>query len=445
MKTLTYLFVVLLIVAPFSLTDAQTNTNVDKITSELDSLVSTTFIDNWKVSPDLSTTVFNGYPTSLDFDDSKWDNEKLGNEIDLDSCWIRKVVMLPDSIFGKPMQGKISLLVTLDNYGYMWINGEDKGYFAYGKEFLLSNDAKPGMKFVVAIKAVNGGAMIHLLRAELRSDIISELPDMMRDLALSFRVGQKTLSFDTYQTNARLKVDPHIDKSKMNHDEKVRLNDLLQKLAGEVDVEALKSGNETKFVASVNEVRPQLQPISEFVKQFTLYLVSNAHIDAAWLWRYIETIQVCRNTFASVLHMMDARPDLTYAQSAAAYYNWMEENYPDVFNGIKQRVKDGRWEVVGGMWIEPDCNLPSGESWMHQLLYSQNYFQKNLGVDAKIGWNPDSFGYNWNMPEFYQDAGIDAFITQKIGWNDTNVFPYRVFWWESPDQSRILAIFPTIM
>ncbi len=442
MKTLTYLFVVLLIVAPFSLTDAQTNTNVDKITSELDSLVSTTFIDNWKVSPDLSTTVFNGYPTSLDFDDSKWDNEKLGNEIDLDSCWIRKVVMLPDSIFGKPMQGKISLLVTLDNYGYMWINGEDKGYFAYGKEFLLSNDAKPGMKFVVAIKAVNGGAMIHLLRAELRSDIISELPDMMRDLALSFRVGQKTLSFDTYQTNARLKVDPHIDKSKMNHDEKVRLNDLLQKLAGEVDVEALKSGNETKFVASVNEVRPQLQPISEFVKQFTLYLVSNAHIDAAWLWRYIETIQVCRNTFASVLHMMDARPDLTYAQSAAAYYNWMEENYPDVFNGIKQRVKDGRWEVVGGMWIEPDCNLPSGESWMHQLLYSQNYFQKNLGVDAKIGWNPDSFGYNWNMPEFYQDAGIDAFITQKIGWNDTNVFPYRVFWWESPDQSRILSYFP---
>ena len=94
------------------------------------------------------------------------------------------------------------------------------------------------------------------------------------------------------------------------------------------------------------------------------------------------------------------------------------------------------------MWIEPDCNLPSGESWMHQLLYSQNYFKKNLGVEAKIGWNPDSFGYDWNMPEFYQNAGIDAFITQKIGWNDTDVFPYRVFWWESPDGSRILSYFP---
>lgn len=433
----------------FSVVNAQTNpaapqeqTNVDKLSSALDSIAATVFVDNWKASPDLSTAALNGDPTSAEFDDSKWGNEKLGEEIDVDSCWIRKVIVLPDNIFGNPIQGKIGLLVSLDNYGYMWINGEGRGYFPFTKEFVLSEDARPGMKFVVAIKAVNAGAMVHLLRAELRSGTISELPDMMHDLALSFRVGQKILSFDTYQTNARVKVDPHIDKSKMNHDVKIKLNGILQNLAGEVDVDALKTGDETKFIASVNSVRPQLRPIDNFVKQFTLYFVSNAHIDAAWLWRYVETVQVCRNTFSSVLHMMDVKPDLTYAQSAAAYYNWMERDYPDVFNGIKQRVKDGRWEVVGGMWIEPDCNLPSGESWMHQLLYSQNYFKKNLGVEAKIGWNPDSFGYDWNMPEFYQNAGIDAFITQKIGWNDTNVFPYRVFWWESPDGSRILSYFP---
>ena len=169
---------------------------------------------------------------------------------------------------------------------------------------------------------------------------------------------------------------------------------------------------------------------------------ANAHIDAAWLWRDKETVEVCKNTFTSVLNMMDARPDFSYTQSAAVYYDWMEQKYPDVFKRIKQRVKDGRWEVVGGMWIEPDCNLPSGESWMHHLLISKKYFQKELGVDVKIGWNPDSFGYNWNMPEFYQNAGIDAFITQKLGWNDTNIFPYRVFWWEGPDGSRILTYFP---
>ena len=178
------------------------------------------------------------------------------------------------------------------------------------------------------------------------------------------------------------------------------------------------------------------------MKRYTLFFDANAHIDAAWLWRDKETIEVCKNTFTSVLNMMDARPDFTYTQSAAAYFDWMERLYPDVFHRIQQRVKDGRWEIVGGMWVEPDCNLPSGESWMRHLLYAKNYFRNKLGADVKIGWNPDSFGYNGNMPEFYSDAGIDAFITQKIGWNEYNVFPYRLFWWQSADSSRVLSYFP---
>ena len=432
------------LIVPLAITAAQTSqtSNVDRLVSALDSIAATTYVNNWKSSPDLSTAVFDGDPTSADFSDSNWRNVRLGGEINVDSCWIRKVIVLPDSIFGKPVRGKISLYVALDNYGYMWINGKDEGYFPFDKEFILTEDAKPGMKFVAAIKAVNGGANIHLLHAELRSDEIDTLPDLVRDLALSFRVGQKILSFDTYQTNSHVKIDPHIDKSHMNHGEKTDLNHLLQSLATRIDVDALYAGDTGKFMSSVNLVRPLLKPISDFAKQYTLYFVANAHIDAAWLWRYMETIEICERTFGSVLHMMDVRPDMTYAQSAAAYYDWMERYDPAVFNGIKQRVKDGRWEVVGGMWIEPDCNIPSGESWMHQLLYSQDYFKKNLGVEAKIGWNPDSFGYTWNMPEFYVNAGIDAFITQKIGWNDTNVFPYRVFWWESPDGSKILSYFP---
>jgi alpha-mannosidase len=113
-----------------------------------------------------------------------------------------------------------------------------------------------------------------------------------------------------------------------------------------------------------------------------------------------------------------------------------------VFKGIQQRVKEGRWEVVGGMWVEPDCNLPSGESWFHHLLYSKLWFRKNVGADARIGWNPDSFGYNLDMPMFYANADVPFFVTQKIGWNETNVFPYRLFWWQSPDSSRVLTYFP---
>ncbi|OGU54805.1 MAG: hypothetical protein A2V66_06865 [Ignavibacteria bacterium RBG_13_36_8] len=120
----------------------------------------------------------------------------------------------------------------------------------------------------------------------------------------------------------------------------------------------------------------------------------------------------------------------------------MQYQQPELFQKIKDKVNEGRWEIVGGMWIEPDCNLPSGESWSHQLLYGQKYFEKNFGRKALIGWNPDSFGYNWNLPMFLTNSGIDVFITQKIGWNDTNVFPYRVFWWESPDKSKVLTYFP---
>jgi alpha-mannosidase len=197
-----------------------------------------------------------------------------------------------------------------------------------------------------------------------------------------------------------------------------------------------------QFNASLNKARNELKVVSEFAKRFTLYFTSNAHIDAAWLWRDLETKEVCKNTFSSVFNMMNVRPDFTYTQSQAAMYDWMEKLYPDVFNNIKKRVNDGRWEIVGGMWVEPDCNLPSGESWARQLLYAQRYFKQKFGVVAKLGWNPDSFGYTWNMPQFYLNAGLDAFITQKIGWNETTVFPHRVFWWEAPDGSRLLTYFP---
>lgn len=444
MKNLFRIILAVFMLVPMSLAAGQAEqmTNVDRVVSVLDSIASAAYVGNWKVSPDLSTATFDGNPASSDFNDSIWKDVRIGGGIRADSCWIRTTVVLPKSILGKPVRGKVGIYVTLDNYGYMWIDGRSEGYFPFDKEFVLTNDAKPGMRFVVAIKAVNGGANLHLLGAELRDEEFSTLSDTLRDLALSLRVGQKLLSFDTYRTNSHVRVDPHIDKSHMNRSEKTDLNNLLQSLAGRIDLNALRNGDVDGFMRSVNIIRPLLKPISDFAKQYTLYFVSNAHIDAAWLWRYRETIDICERTFGSVLHMMDIRPDLTYAQSAAAYYEWMQEYDPAVFNGIKERVKDGRWEVVGGMWIEPDCNLPSGESWMHQLLYSQRYFKKNLGVEAKIGWNPDSFGYTWNMPEFYINAGIDAFITQKIGWNDTNVFPYRVFWWEAPDGSKILSYFP---
>lgn len=416
-------------------------TNVDRLVRALDSL-SLSSLNDWKASPDLKSYRPQGDPTKPGFDDSQWQTLKLDESIYPDSCWLRKEIVLPQQILGRTVSGPMRLLVSVDDYGYLWINGESKGHFPWNGDFELTKSAKPGDKFLIAIKAVNTGGPLRLIRAEILSEPLIPVRQRIEDFTLSLRVGQKLLSFDTYQTSSRRKVDPGTDKSSIDRNEKIRLNDLLQSTAAQFDLTPLTSGSLEQFDAALARVRQQLKPVSEFAKRFTLYFDANAHIDAAWLWREQETIEVCKNTFSSVLNMMDARPDFTYTQSSAAYYDWMERLYPDTFKKIRQRVNEGRWEIIGGMWVEPDCNLPSGESWMRHLLYSKRYFRSKFGVDVKIGWNPDSFGYTWAMPMFYTNSGIDAFITQKIGWNETNVFPHRVFWWEAPDGSRILTYFP---
>ena len=129
----------------------------------------------------------------------------------------------------------------------------------------------------------------------------------------------------------------------------------------------------------------------------------------AWLWPWTETVEVVRNTFQSVLDLMREYPDFKFTMSSARTYEWMQEKYPDMFKQIEQRVKEGRWEIIGGMWVEPDLNMPDGESLVRQILVGKRYFQKNFGVDVKIGWNPDSFGYNWQLPQIYKKSGHGLF------------------------------------
>ena len=420
----------------------QANTDVDRVVQELDSLAHYR-LGEWKYSSD--TQIMDMDPAELStpaLDMSAWKSMNYQTRIYVDSCWIRTTLTIPKSIMGQAVSGPMKLLLSVDDYGYLWVNGQSKGHFPWDGEFVLSENAQPGMQFIVLIKAMNTGGPLRLLRAELDLEKLKTFKDELDNLSLSFRVGQKLLGFDTYQTSSRKKIDPGIDKSSADKVQKLKLNDKLQKLAAQVDLKSLKRGDLLAFEKSLPKLKSQLKEIDRFVKNYTLYFTSNAHIDAAWLWRKAETKEVCKNTFNSVIRMMAQQPDFTYTQSSAVYYDWMQRFYPDLYADIQRLEKQGRWELIGGTWIEPDCNLINGTSWWRQLLYGQKYFQQNFGKRVKIGWNPDSFGYNWNMPQFYLNAGIDAFITQKIGWNDTSVFPYRLFWWQGPDDSRILAYFP---
>ena len=180
------------------------------------------------------------------------------------------------------------------------------------------------------------------------------------------------------------------------------------------------------------------------MSQFTIKAVGNSHIDMAWLWPETETVEVVRNTFGTALALMREYPDFKFTASAAQAYVWMEEKYPAIFQEIEQRVKEGRWEIVGGMWVEPDLNMPDGESLVRQILYGKRYFKQKFGVDVNIGWNPDSFGYNAQLPQIYVRSGIDYFVTQKLLWaHEFTTFPYRLFWWQAPDGSRLMTYFPS--
>jgi alpha-mannosidase len=176
-----------------------------------------------------------------------------------------------------------------------------------------------------------------------------------------------------------------------------------------------------------------------FPPQGEVALTGHAHIDLAWLWPYAETRRKLRRTFATALALMRRAPDFRFNQSSAQFYAQIEEDDPELFAAVKERVAAGQWETIGGMWVEPDLNLPAGESLARQILYGQRYFQRAFGVRHRVCWLPDCFGFSPALPQLLRQGGLDSFFTTKLSWSETNQFPHDLFWWEGLDGSRVLA------
>ena len=176
--------------------------------------------------------------------------------------------------------------------------------------------------------------------------------------------------------------------------------------------------------------------------QHNLSAIGHAHIDTAWLWPLAETKRKCYRTFSSAIEMMDVYPDYKFVCSQAQQLDWMKAEQPALYAKIKRRVRDGRFIPAGGAWVEPDCNLPSGESLIRQFLVGQRFFRKEFGRYCREFWNPDVFGYNGQLPQIMQGSGIHRFLTQKLSWNQINKPQAHTFWWEGIDGSRVLTHFP---
>ncbi|MEZ5321081.1 MAG: glycoside hydrolase family 38 C-terminal domain-containing protein [Microthrixaceae bacterium] len=172
--------------------------------------------------------------------------------------------------------------------------------------------------------------------------------------------------------------------------------------------------------------------------------IGHAHIDSAWLWPVRETVRKCARTFTNVLALMDDYPEMRFACSQAQQYEWMRTRYPSIFERITERIADGRWIPVGGMWVESDTNLPSGESLIRQFTHGQRFFEEHFGVTCTEVWLPDVFGYSASLPQIMSACGIERFLTQKLSWNTTNRFPHHSFVWEGIDGSTVFAHFPPV-
>ncbi|MFH1074174.1 MAG: alpha-mannosidase [Candidatus Firestonebacteria bacterium] len=170
--------------------------------------------------------------------------------------------------------------------------------------------------------------------------------------------------------------------------------------------------------------------------------IGHAHIDTAWMWPLRETKRKVGRTFSTAIKMMEEYPDYKFGASQAQLYQFCKENYPKLYEKIKKAVKAKRWEVQGGMWVEADCNLISGESMVRQFLHGKRFFKQEFGVEVDNLWLPDVFGYSAALPQILKKCGVNYFLTQKISWSQFNKFPHHTFNWEGLDGTRVFTHFP---
>ena len=201
-----------------------------------------------------------------------------------------------------------------------------------------------------------------------------------------------------------------------------------------------------EFYESVHQADDLLNEKIDGMKKDSLVkvkCVGHTHIDMAWLWRLKHTHEKASRSFSTVLRMMEMFPEYIFLQTQPQLYEYIKEDFPEIYEEIKKRVKEGRCEVDGGMWEEADCNLTSGESLTRQILIGSKFIKDEFGKDVECLWLPDVFGYSWALPQILKKSGIDMFMTTKISWNQYNRMPHDTFKWKGIDGSEVLTHFIT--
>ena len=334
------------------------------------------------------------------------------------TIWLAQKITVPQTLEGYPIAGlNLRLVLTWwANSARVFIDGklvQEGDLFDSSARVLITENAVPGREYLITICLVSPN---HDIGALMRSHLLYE-SDRQLDPGW---VANEVSVLSKYISDAP---------------------EHLKLLAEELDKFDWHNLNDAdKFGSDLAQLRSRLLPLAKDIKRRCFHLLGHAHLDMAWLWTTDETYEVAERTFKSVLNLQQDFPALTFGHTSPALYQWIEINRPQLFEQIQDAVRFNKWEILGGMWIEPETNLVSGESLIRQLLYGQEYYRDKFGKLCQVAWLPDSFGFTWQLPQIMQQCGIEYFVTGKLHWNDTTEFPHGCFWWESPDGTRMLTL-----
>jgi alpha-mannosidase len=356
--------------------------------------------------------------------------------------WLYQAITVPTHFYGYPLTG-LTLRLALTwwaDAAQVYVDGvlvQSGDLFECFTRLCLKSGVIPGDTFEVAIRLVSPG---HDEGALVRSQLIYELPEAQPTPEPSFIADELTV-LAKLSPGSQPAIQTAL--SELNWDSLTETNTATS--ADNVDIWNVLSHQPLPAVThpfhqALSQLRRTLRPLCTPLKQRNIQCVGHAHLDMAWLWPIADTWDAAERTFKSVLNLQEDFPELTYTHSSPALFEWLEHNRPELFTQIQQKVKEGSWSIDAGLWIEPEFNVISGEAIARHILYGQRYCQEKFGTLSKIAWLPDSFGFCWQLPQLLTQGGIETFATLKLSWNDTTQFPHQLFWWQSPDGSRILSL-----
>ncbi len=339
--------------------------------------------------------------------------------------WFRSDVTVPDSYAGRSLW--LHVRTQIDEWDdaknpqfLLFVNGEiTQGIDMNHRDVLLTRCARAGETYRLDLQAYTG-----ILHTEF--NLIFELREI--DPVLD------GLYWDLY---VPLSAFPRLDPQDQNRMALERvMNDAINLLD-------LRTPYSAAYMETAQQARDYLQKhlYEELAghQEIIASCIGHTHIDVAWWWTVAQTREKVARSFATVLKLMDEYPGYKFMSSQPQLYAFLKERYPELYARVKERIREGRWEPEGGMWLEADCNLTSGESLVRQFIHGKRFFREEFGVDNRVLWLPDVFGYSGALPQLMKQCGIDYFMTTKLAWNQFNKHPFDTFMWRGIDGTEVLT------